>query len=88
MPKPPPIYITDNRNISPLIQLLDQIAKQQYVIKALEDKQVKVQPKTSKILQNNYKNYSREIHGIPHKQIKRRKTSQSSVKKCTNPNPE
>jgi hypothetical protein len=26
-PKPPPIYITDVKNISPLIQLLEQIAK-------------------------------------------------------------
>jgi hypothetical protein len=37
MPKSPPIYITDVKNISPLIQLLEQIAKQQYEIKALAD---------------------------------------------------
>jgi hypothetical protein len=47
-PKPPPIYITDVQNISPLIQLLEQIAKQQYKIKALADFQVKVQTKASK----------------------------------------
>jgi flagellin-like hook-associated protein FlgL len=47
MPKHPPIYITDITNISPLIQLLEQIAKQQYEIKVLADNQVKVQPKTS-----------------------------------------
>jgi hypothetical protein len=46
-PKPPPIYITDIKNMSPLIQLLEQIAKQQYEIRALVDNQVKVQPKTS-----------------------------------------
>jgi hypothetical protein len=46
-PKPSPIYITDDANISSLIQLLEQIAKQQYEIKALADNQVKVQPKTS-----------------------------------------
>jgi hypothetical protein len=46
-PKPPPIYITDVKNISPLIQLLEQIAKQQYEIKALTINQVKVQSKTS-----------------------------------------
>jgi hypothetical protein len=34
-PKLPPIYITDVKNISPLIQLLEQIAKQHYEIKAL-----------------------------------------------------
>jgi hypothetical protein len=45
-PKPLPIYITDVTNISPLIQLLEQIAKQQYGIKALADNQVKVQPTT------------------------------------------
>jgi hypothetical protein len=47
MPKLPPIYITGIRNISPLLQLLEQITKQQYEIKALVDNQVKVQPKTS-----------------------------------------
>jgi hypothetical protein len=46
-PKPPPIYITDVKNISPLIQLLEQISKQHYHIKALAGNQVKVQPKTS-----------------------------------------
>jgi hypothetical protein len=40
-PKPPPIYITDVKNIPPLI------AKSQYEIKALADNQVEVQPKTS-----------------------------------------
>jgi hypothetical protein len=34
-PKPPPIYTTEVKNISPFIQLLEQIAKQQYEIKAL-----------------------------------------------------
>jgi hypothetical protein len=47
MPKPPPIYITHIKNISPLIQLLEQIAIQQYEIEALADNQVKFQPKTS-----------------------------------------
>jgi hypothetical protein len=39
-------YITDVKNIS-LIQLLEQIAKQQYEVRAQADNQVKVQPKTS-----------------------------------------
>jgi phage I-like protein len=43
----PPIYITDVKNISQLIQLLNQIAKHQYEIKALADNQVKVQLNTS-----------------------------------------
>jgi hypothetical protein len=46
-PKPPPIYITGVTNISPLIQLLEQIAKQRYEINALADNKVKVQPKSS-----------------------------------------
>jgi hypothetical protein len=46
-PKPPPIYINDVTNISPLIQLLKQIAIQQYEVKALAHNQVKVQLKTS-----------------------------------------
>jgi hypothetical protein len=41
------MYIPDVQNIWPLTQLLEQIAKQQYEIKALTDNQVKVQPKTS-----------------------------------------
>jgi hypothetical protein len=47
MPKPPPIYIADFQNTSPLIQLQEQIAKQQYEIKALADNQVKIQTKIS-----------------------------------------
>jgi predicted transcriptional regulator len=45
MLEPPPIYITGIKNISPLIELLEQIAKQQYETQALQDDQVKVQPK-------------------------------------------
>jgi hypothetical protein len=55
MPKPPPIYITDVRNISPPIQLLEQTAKQHYEIKALADNLVKVQPKTSESYRTNMK---------------------------------
>jgi hypothetical protein len=46
-PKPPPIYITGIKNISPHIQLLEQIAKQQYEIIALADNEVKARLKTS-----------------------------------------
>jgi hypothetical protein len=47
-PKPPPIYLTSVKSITSPIQLLEHIAKQKYEIKALEDNQVKVQPKISK----------------------------------------
>jgi hypothetical protein len=45
-PKPPPIFVSDVSTILPLLQLLDQIVKQQYEIKALPDNQVRIQPKT------------------------------------------
>jgi hypothetical protein len=41
------MYISDVKNISPLLQLLEQIAKQQYEIKALQDNEVKFHSKTS-----------------------------------------
>jgi hypothetical protein len=44
-PKPPPIYVTGVQNISPILQLLEQIAKEQYEITALADNQVKIRPK-------------------------------------------
>ena len=46
-PKPPPIFITGVKVISPLVQLLDTISKQQYEIKALANDEIKVQPKTT-----------------------------------------
>jgi hypothetical protein len=60
-PKPPPIYITNVTNISPLIQLQEQIAIQQYEVNALTHNQVKVQPKTPELCRN-YKRLSREMH--------------------------
>jgi hypothetical protein len=47
MPNPPPIYVTGVQNISPMIELLEQIAKEQYEIAALTDNHIKVQHKTS-----------------------------------------
>jgi hypothetical protein len=46
-PQPSPIYTADVTNISPLLQLLEQIAIQQYEAKALAHNLVKFQPKTS-----------------------------------------
>jgi hypothetical protein len=45
--KPPPINITDVKNILPLTKLLEQTEKQQHEIKALAGNQVKVHPKIS-----------------------------------------
>jgi hypothetical protein len=41
------MHITNVTNISPLIQLLEQTAIQQYEVKAFAHNQVKVQPKKS-----------------------------------------
>jgi hypothetical protein len=46
-PKPSPVYVSDVTTVSPLIQLLEQIAQQQYEFKALSNNQIKIQPKTS-----------------------------------------
>jgi hypothetical protein len=40
--KPPPIYVSDVTTIPPLTQLLEQIAKLQYEIKALAGNRVKI----------------------------------------------
>jgi hypothetical protein len=47
MLKPPPSYTNVVTNISPLIELLEQIAKQQYEIKSLVDNLFIFQPKSS-----------------------------------------
>ena len=45
-PEPPPIYVDGVKNINPLMELLNEIVKERYIIKALNQDQVKVQPKT------------------------------------------
>lgn len=51
-PKPPPIYIEGVANINPLTNLLNSIANEQYLIKALGSEQVRVQPKTGETYSN------------------------------------
>lgn len=46
-PKPPPIFVAGVTNISPLTTLLDNIAKGEYMIKIINNTQVKIQPETS-----------------------------------------
>jgi hypothetical protein len=77
--KSPPVCISDVKNISALIQLLEQIAKEEYEIKALADNQVKVQTKTSESYRIIIKALA-EKHAKSHVKIKRRKMLQSSVK--------
>jgi hypothetical protein len=48
-PKPPPIYVAGVKLIQPLIQLLDEMAKDNYIVKTLRNDQVKIQPLQSKV---------------------------------------
>ena len=44
--KPPPIYISMVENVQPLISLLTETAENDFEIKILKDKEVKIQTKT------------------------------------------
>lgn len=46
-PKPPPIYVGRVKNIISLTNLLNDIAKDNYVLKVLRDEEIKIQPKTT-----------------------------------------
>ena len=48
-PKPPPIFISGVANIKPLIELLNVIAPNKYLVKTLPNGQVWVQPTESPI---------------------------------------
>lgn len=47
VPKPPPIFVAGVGNITPLMLLLEEIAKQEYELKVLRNDEVKIQPQTS-----------------------------------------
>jgi hypothetical protein len=48
-PKLPPIFISGITNIKPLIELLNTIAKDKYLVKTLYNDQVIVQPTESSV---------------------------------------
>jgi hypothetical protein len=48
-PKPPPTFISGVRNIKPLIELLNDLAPNKYLVKTLPHDQVKVQPTESSV---------------------------------------
>ena len=48
-PKPPPIFISGVKNIKPLTETLNTIAKDKYLLKTLHNDQVKVQPTESSV---------------------------------------
>jgi hypothetical protein len=85
MPKALPIFVTDVRNTSPLLQLLEHIAKEQYEIKALAGSQVEVQPKTSDsyrtIIKTLAKNHT-ESHTY---KLKEERSYRVVLKICTTP---
>ena len=44
--KPPPIYISMVKNVQPLLNLLNEIAPNEFEIKIIKNEEVKIQPKT------------------------------------------
>jgi hypothetical protein len=84
-PKPPPIYITDVTNISPLIQLLEQIAFQQYEVKALAHNQVKSQPKTSESYRIITKTLAEKLALFHTYKLKEGRSCRVVLKICTTP---
>jgi hypothetical protein len=48
-PKPPPIFVSRVANIKSLIELLNDIAPNKYLVKTLSNEQVRVQPTESSI---------------------------------------
>ena len=54
-PKPPPIFISGVTNIKPLIDLLNALTPNKYLVKTLPNDQVKVQPTESTIYTANIK---------------------------------
>jgi hypothetical protein len=58
-PKPPPMYVSDVTTVFSLIQLLEQIGKQQYELEALSNNHTSLNQKTNRIshLQIKGRNY-------------------------------
>jgi hypothetical protein len=83
--KPPPIYISDITNISPFIQLLEQIAIQQYEVKALAHNQVKVQPKTSESYRIIIKAFTEKRMHFHTYKLKEERSYRVVLKICTTP---
>jgi hypothetical protein len=83
--KPHPIYIIDVTSISPLIQLLDQIAIQQYEVKALAQNQVKVQPKTSESYRIIIKAVAENHTQFHTYKLKEERSYRAVLKVCTIP---
>lgn len=68
--KPPPIFVHGVNNITPLTDLADSIAKDEYTIKLIGGSQAKIQLKSSVkyvMLTNELKNRNTEFHSFQHK---------------------
>lgn len=59
--KPPPIFVDGVKNIRPLMEVLDTVAKDSYIIKTINTDQVKIQPKTGE-------NYSNIVKALKQKE--------------------
>jgi hypothetical protein len=77
--------ITDITNISPLVQLLEQIALQQYEVKALPHNQFKVQPKTSESYRIIKKALTEKCTHFHTYKLKEERTYKAVLKICTTP---
>jgi hypothetical protein len=75
-----PIYVTGVQYISSTIQLLEQIAKEQYEIKALADNPVKVESKTTECYSP-----TEQYTGFHTYRLKEETSYSISLKICTTP---
>jgi hypothetical protein len=79
-PKPPAIFVSDVTTIPPFIQMLEQIAKLQYEIKALTCNQVKIQPKLWNFIEQSEKPYPRNtLHSTYTNQKKNETTEKCAL---------
>lgn len=72
-PKSPPIFVCGVEYISPLKVLLDQIAKEQYTLKVLSNKQIKIQPENTDkylIITTELEKRGTQFYTYQHKQLK------------------
>jgi hypothetical protein len=67
-PKSPPIFISGVGNIKPLIELLNALAPNKYLVKTVSNYQVRVKPSESAVYTAMFKAQMGKKHGISHLQ--------------------
>jgi hypothetical protein len=81
--EPPPIYVTGVQNISPMIQLLEQTAKEQYGIEALPDNHIEFQSKTSACYDTNVKSLAQRCTEFHNYTLTEGRSYRVMLKICT-----